>query len=359
MAAVGWGEPAPWFAAPAPVNPKFEFSSLGGRIVGLVFFGASEAPEARAFLEALASGAGGAMPERDDAAWVSFGVTAREGELEDPLCRAAFPPARLFLDADLSIARRYGLVEQREGSAVLGLRWYVLDPLLRVAATGPLTRPDLYARAIADVLASRPAEPIPAPVLVLPRILPPETCAAYIRAYEEGNALESGFMRERDGKTVSVQDHKFKRRRDVVIEDEAMKSALRTAIATRVAPQIEKAFQFKVTRVERFIVACYDAADGGFFNAHRDNTTAGTAHRRFALTINLNAEEFEGGELRFPEFGPRTYRAPTGGGVVFSCSLLHEALPVTAGRRYATLPFLYDEAAAAVRERNRQFVAAG
>ena len=50
------------------------------------------------------------------------------------------------------------------------------------------------------------------------------------------------------------------------------------------------------------------------------------------MTINLNADDYEGGDLRFPEFGPRTYRAPTGGAVVFSCSLLHEATPVTRGR---------------------------
>ena len=84
---------------------------------------------------------------------------------------------------------------------------------------------------------------------------------------------------------------------------------------------------------------------GGFFKPHRDNTTAGTAHRRFAVTINLNAGDYEGGDLRFPEFGSRTYRAPTGGAVVFSCALLHEATPVTRGKRYAFLPFLYDDEA--------------
>ena len=82
-----------------------------------------------------------------------------------------------------------------------------------------------------------------------------------------------------------------------------------------------------------------------------------TAHRRFAVSINLNAEEFEGGDLRFPEFGPRTYRPPTGGAVVFSCSLLHEATPVTQGRRYAFLPFLYDEAGERVRAENLRFLA--
>jgi hypothetical protein len=40
--------------------------------------------------------------------------------------------------------------------------------------------------------------------------------------------------------------------------------------------------------------------------------------------------------------------------VVFSCSLLHEVLPVTAGRRFAFLPFLYDEAAARLRLENNR-----
>ena len=108
--------------------------------------------------------------------------------------------------------------------------------------------------------------------------------------------------------------------------------------------------------MERYIVACYAAERGGHFRAHRDNTTKGTAHRRFAVTINLNADAFQGGELRFPEFGARAYRAPTGGAVVFSCSLLHEVLPVTAGRRFAFLPFLYDEAAARVRLENNRYL---
>jgi len=74
-------------------------------------------------------------------------------------------------------------------------------------------------------------------------------------------------------------------------------------------------------------------------------------------TLFLTApEEYEGGDLCFPEFGPQTYRAPTGGAVVFSCSLLHEARPVTKGRRYAFLPFLYDDAGAGLRERNLAFV---
>ena len=45
--------------------------------------------------------------------------------------------------------------------------------------------------------------------------------------------------------------------------------------------------------------------------------------------------------------------------MVFSFSLLHAVSSVTAGRRYAFLPFLYDEAAAKIREANAAKLAGG
>jgi len=77
-----------------------------------------------------------------------------------------------------------------------------------------------------------------------------------------------------------------------------------------------------------------------FFRRHRDNQTPGTENRRFALTLNLNTGEYEGGGLTFPEYGPHRYD-PTGRrGNPVSCSLLHEALPITRGRRFTLLNFL-------------------
>ena len=58
--------------------------------------------------------------------------------------------------------------------------------------------------------------------------------------------------------------------------------------------------------------------------------------------------------MGFPEYGSRSYKAPPGGAVVFSCSLLHAVSQVTEGRRYAFLPFLYDDEAAKVREANNR-----
>ncbi|MGZ0190128.1 MAG: 2OG-Fe(II) oxygenase, partial [Alphaproteobacteria bacterium] len=66
-------------------------------------------------------------------------------------------------------------------------------------------------------------------------------------------------------------------------------------------------------------------------------------YRRFACSINLNAEDFEGGELAFPEFGGHRFSPRTGEAVVFSSSLLHEPLHVTKGRRLVLLAFLFGE----------------
>jgi hypothetical protein len=137
----------------------------------------------------------------------------------------------------------------------------------------------------------------------------------------------------------------LKNRRDVLVSDPALVGDIRERLEKRLFPLIETGFSFRVTRIERYLVSCYDADDGGVFHAHRDNTTFGTAHRKFAGSINLN-EGFVGGDLRFPEFGPAVFRPPVGAACVFACGLLHEATRVTAGRRYAFLPFFYDEAGA-------------
>ena len=54
--------------------------------------------------------------------------------------------------------------------------------------------------------------------------------------------------------------------------------------------------------------------------------------------------------------GPSPTHREAGPSSFFFCSLLHEAMPVTEGRRYAFLPFLYDDAAAQIREQNLPFV---
>jgi predicted 2-oxoglutarate/Fe(II)-dependent dioxygenase YbiX len=238
----------------------------------------------------------------------------------------------------------------------------VLDPMMRVRNVVPF-RPDGGDRdeILALVRDLPPVDrfagfEIPAPVLIVANVFEPEFCRRLIGLYEEHGGEESGFMREVDGKTVPVHNPDHKRRKDYTIEDPELIRETQARIIRRINPEIEKVHCFRPTRMERYIVSCYAAEDGGHFRPHRDNTTKGTAHRRFAVSINLNGG-FDGGEVGFPEYGSRSYKAPPGGAVVFSCSLLHAVSKVTAGRRYAFLPFLYDEEAARVREANSQFLA--
>ena len=102
----------------------------------------------------------------------------------------------------------------------------------------------------------------------------------------------------------------------------------------RVIPEIRTAFSAKITRREEYRIAGYDAAEGGSLGAHRDNPTKETRHRRFTVSVTLNAGDFEGGALRFGEYSRQGYLVPTGTAIVWSCSLLHEVLPVTSGRRF-------------------------
>jgi predicted 2-oxoglutarate/Fe(II)-dependent dioxygenase YbiX len=257
---------------------------------------------------------------------------------------------RWFADPAGEVFRRYGALD---GSGRERPHWVLIDPSLRVFAYGGFGDADLLARLLAGLPDpdAHAGVDLHAPVLIVPRIFERSICERLIAHYRQTGGKPSGIMQDIGGRTVGVLND-IKRRRDAQIEDAAFRAELRQRLLDRLLPEMRKAFQFQATRLERYIVACYDAGDGGYFRPHRDNTTLGTAHRKFACTINLNAEDFEGGELRFPEFGRRTYRAPTGGAVIFSCSLLHEATPVTRGRRYAFLPFFYDEEGAQTRLTN-------
>ena len=339
------GEAAPWFRAPTLQGGKdFAFDSVGGYYVLLLFAGSASREPTEAALKALASRRG----LFDDERACFFGVTIDPRDAATGRIAKQMPGIRWFLDYDGGVSQQFGA---KDGDRYLP-HWLLLDPMLRVVSRASITEGERILSQL-QALLMQPAEELVAPVLVLPRVFEPEMCQRLIGLYEQDGGKPSGFMREVNGVTKGIFDQRFKRRSDFnVDDDQQLCEEIRQRLRTRLIPQIEKAFQFRVTRVERYIVACYDEKDAGFFGAHRDNTTAGTAHRRFACTINLNADDYDGGDLRFPEFGTRVYRAPTGGAAIFSCSMLHEATPVTRGKRYAFLPFFYDDAAAKVREAN-------
>ncbi len=322
-------EPAPWFTARSTVNPNFQIHTVAGRYVVLCFIGsASAAPSGRVLhdIEHHRDRFNG-----DNA--VFFGVSIDRDDERLGRIQQTWPAIIYFWDFDLEVSRLYG-VASPAGATYRPLT-IILDPRLRIAAVLPINdRGETHVAEILAVLDGLP--PIKtlngfAPVLAVPEVFEADLCRNLIKLYEQHGGYDSGFMRDVDGKTVAIVDHKHKHRSDYSLTQPGIIRALQIRLYRRLIPEIKKAFQFNVTRIERHVVCCYDAAIGGYFRPHRDNTTKGTAHRRFAVTINLNADEYQGGDLRFPEFGPRLYRATTGGAIVFSCSLLHEAAPITQG----------------------------
>ncbi len=180
-----------------------------------------------------------------------------------------------------------------------------------------------------------------APVLHIPDVLEPELCDALIRHLEDdcGGGEASTVRVLQDGHEYLELDPSIKKRRESPPRDPVLEARVHERLMRRVLPEVARAYQFNVDRRDPFKLLAYPA-DAGYFRPHRDNETRDVAHRRFALSVNLNASAYEGGEFRFSEFGPHRFSPATGAALVFSCSLLHEVLPVDRGVRYALTTFL-------------------
>ena len=207
--------------------------------------------------------------------------------------------------------------------------------------------PKAFARQVAHLYASRPA-PAPrisrgqAPVLFIPRVLDAAFCDGLIAHFEETGGTPSGVAYVKGDTADWKPDASVKMRRDIYLKEGVWLDRVKDALVRRVLPEIQRCFNFQVTQHEVFKVIRYDAG-AGYFRPHRDNESRDTQHRRFAMTLNLNTGAYDGGQLRYPEFGPDLYEPERGGAAVFSCSLLHEAMPVTRGSRYALLGFFFGE----------------
>jgi 2OG-Fe(II) oxygenase superfamily len=334
---------------PAP-NPGYALDVVAGCHIVLCFYATSaDAPGAFAIERVWAN-----RKYFDDRCISFFGLSldsrGAEGRMREPT-----PGIRFVLDSDWTMSRLYGSIpkDARHGTGPIKARrfWIVLDPQMRVLHVVPFVADGSDAATLFRLLDQlRPTVSVDAsihpPILFLPNIFEIDLCRHLISLYETHGGEESGVWDVVGGNAVPILNPARKRRRDHVIgDDPELIRQLQARIARRIFPEIQKAYSFKVTHIERFMISCYSSDEQGHFSAHRDNTTAATAHRRFAVSVNLNSE-FEGGEISFPEYGSRRYKPPPGGAVIFSCALLHAVSQVTSGRRYAFLPFLYDEESA-------------
>ena len=181
-----------------------------------------------------------------------------------------------------------------------------------------------------------------APVLVLPNVVDRATCRMLIDRWENMGHKDQGVRSVVDGEEVVRTYLSLKQSLDHLIYDEELLSNLINTVGRRIAPQIAKYAHFEGFKFDRFFVARYDAERGDYFRPHRDNQAPSTQDRLFGISINLNSEDYDGGELYFPEYGPHGYKPDTGGAVVFSGSLIHEAVTPRRGKRFALLTFLRD-----------------
>lgn len=349
---LGYGETVPGLSA-RTTKRAVAFPNLAGHDRILVFVAGLGGPDDAGRFAACRSAVASQKPGDPLLMFVSTdSPDMQSAALSDPMI-----DGRVLLDRDGRVAAGFRIPQPAGDAAVI----YLLDRALRVADRRSVDRlGELIG--VLDAWRERPAAPQPqrrsgtyAPVLLIDKVFEPAFSLALIGRFEATGGVESGFM-VRDGEfTRGRMDPKLKRRRDMYIDEEVIKVQCRKRLQLRLHSMVEAAFRFRATHIERYLVARYDSSDRGEFRAHRDNDTSGTAHRRFAVTVNLN-DGYDGGYLRFPEFGDDLYRPSAGSAAVFSCSLVHEATPVTAGTRYAFLTFLFDDRDAAVMRENEKLV---
>lgn len=314
-----------------------------GRFQVLVFAGALARPQAAAVVDAFTA-ARDALDEMR--VHVHLVLPAAEAD------RAASAPFPVLADPDGAAFRLMGVPAGMgaDGAAVLAIapNCHVLLRLDADAEGDPAAAVLDRVRPLAEKRKAAGVPSIHAPVLVVPDVLSPEDCRKLIGIYAmQGQEFVEPGHNQLQGRTTDckmrIPEYGRNDRIDHWVCAAQTNNFIDSRLVPRLMPEIQKAFNYRVTRHERYRIACYEGYRGGSQHGHRDNSLPFVAHRRFAVTVNLNADEYEGAELRFPEFSEAAYKTPTGSAIVFSCSLLHEVMAMRSGRRFALLAFLFGE----------------
>ncbi|MSP52391.1 MAG: redoxin domain-containing protein [Alphaproteobacteria bacterium] len=328
------GDIAPGFQLISSDGHRFDFDdhAVSGRFTVLVF---GDQRQISRVLDALAQ-----HRETLTAAQAHvLGVVRGEPDRTAP-----FP---VFRDQEEKVAKTYGTAGTGSVFVVAPNR-HVLnafsagdEPSAIAAATAALI--DRHSRAFKPRLQSENHPP----VLVVPDVLSSSECQKLVSVYRmDGNVMvEPGHGQRSQSADYKMRIPEYGRndRIDHWIVRRTTDEWIDRRLQERLFPEIFKAYQYPITRRENYRIGCYEGARGGELHGHRDNTEPVVAHRRFAMSINLNSEDFVGGELAFPEYGGQRYRPPSGAAIVFSSSILHELHEVTKGRRYVLLAFLFGE----------------
>lgn len=271
-----------------------------------------------------------------------FGLTRSEiaGDMQAaPGATDGQPAFPLLVDHKGDVFRAYGMDGMSGTVAIL------LNANMKIAyiGGGPVPpEPSRILDLLRQIQRGRPPIPLSAhpPVLLVPGALTGADCAALMQLWHQMDQ-EHGAVGHSDVDPKCVNFlQEYGRVKQYLIEDPRLQQALDAKLARRLMPEISKAFDTRVPQREAYALSCYDAADGGMLRPHRDCASKETQHRRFTLSVALN-DTFQGGALRFREYGEQTYNMPIGAAIIFSAAILHEVLPITTGRRFALVSHLY------------------
>jgi len=278
-----------------------------------------------------------------------FGLSRLPAPTNLAVHRSLRLPFKLLADATGAVFRGYGV----DAATVDPTTVVIVDPDHRVAAIlrdGDAERlAEMTVGNLRRLFVPRGARVgTQAPVLLLPRVLSEGDCARLIDLWHRpANVWQSADGFTSDGHRLEKGDFKvdhaggYGHMTEYVVRDPGVQGFLDLRFNRRVAPELHKAFQTSVAQREDYRIVRYDAAGGGVLRPHRDNPTKETAHRRFTMTINLNAGDYDGGALRFREYGDHFYEVERGTAVVWSAALLHEVTPVTRGARFVLGVHMY------------------
>jgi peroxiredoxin/predicted 2-oxoglutarate/Fe(II)-dependent dioxygenase YbiX len=246
-----------------------------------------------------------------------------------------------------------GALRRKLDGAEGGARTYLLAPGGKIRKVyAPAEAGPHLAEVLAELSALLPPRaPIVitghAPVAIVPRVLSAVMCRELMERHQAGPTIE-GTIGLGAGLSVNPQ---VKARRELHVsryQDADLLHRLDLTLGRTLLPEIEKLYGYRLTHRERYKIGCYDAAEQGRYIRHRDSDGRLLSYRRISLTINLN-DDYEGGHLHFPEYGPYHYRQEPGAALIFPSGLLHEATVVTQGRRFILVSFLFEEKDAARR----------
>ena len=334
------GDFIPLFKLPDSKGKMRAVETYAGKAVLMIFLPAGRGEFVGTFIRALKDHLKGMDKELYHILFIFNAEPERVSALQEK-----FPfPASWLCDANLHLAHALGIIAlqvKRQKPT-----YYLLNSNLKVqsqhSVDDALKLAALAVGALKQSLEQK-ADSAPviiryqAPALIVPDVFTPEFCHECIRAFDSGKTFDGTV----GGGAQARFSPQAKIRTDMIVQGELLRQ-IDEKLSKALFPEIEKVFGFKVTRRELYKIGCYDAERGGFFRAHRDNFDPPLGYRRIAMTLHLN-EEFEGGGLRFPEYGNYVYKPPLGAAILFSCNNLHEALHVTEGKRFIMVSFFHGE----------------